>query len=328
MHFATVGTSWITSAFIDAARLSGKLTLEAVYSRSKEKAEKMAAKHDAPQIFTDLEEMAKDEKIDAVYLASPNSLHFEQVLVFLKNKKHVICEKPIFSNTEEFKKAFQIAEENGVFLFEAIRNIHYPNAKLLKEKLKDAGQIRSAIFQYVQYSSRYDAFLAGEEPNVFSRNFSGGALMDLGVYPLSLAIYLFGAPKNSHYFPVLLRNGIDGAGTLVLEYEGFNITVICSKISHSFIPSEIHGEKGSIIIEGISELQNMKFADVRTKEPVLFSGEQVEQNMMYEIIDFADIIAKKDRKAYEALKQSSFEVLSVIEKSRKQNGIVFKTDRS
>lgn len=328
MRFATVGTSWITSAFIEAAKLSGKLTLEAVYSRRKESAEQMVEKHGAPNVFTDLEEMAKDGNIDAVYIASPNALHFENVLVFLKNKKHVICEKPIFSNTEEFKEAFRVADLNGVFLFEAIRNIHYPNTALLKEKLKDLGQIRSGIFQYVQYSSRYDKFLAGEEPNVFSRNFSGGALMDLGVYPLSLAVWLFGTPKDSRYFPVLLRNGIDGAGTLVLEYEGFNITVICSKISHSYIPSEIHGEKGSIIIEGISELEKMKFADVRTKEPVLFSREQEAQNMMYEINDFADIIAQNDRKTYETLRQSSYEVLSVIEKSRKQNGIIFKTDRN
>ncbi|NWN95179.1 MAG: Gfo/Idh/MocA family oxidoreductase [Bacillus sp. (in: Bacteria)] len=328
MRFATVGTSWITSAFIEAAKLSGKLTLEAVYSRKKESAEQMAEKHGAPNMFTDLEEMAKNENIDAIYIASPNALHFEQVLVFLKNKKHVICEKPIFSNMEEFKEAFRVADQNGVFLFEAIRNIHYPNTALLKEKLKDVGQIRTGIFQYVQYSSRYDKFLAGEEPNVFSRNFSGGALMDLGVYPLSLAVWLFGAPKDSRYFPVLLRNGIDGAGTLVLQYEGFNITVICSKISHSYIPSEIHGEKGSIIIEGISELEKMKFADVRTKEPVLFSRKQEAQNMMYEINDFADIIAQNDRKTYETLRQSSYEVLSVIEKSRKQNGIIFKTDRN
>ncbi|WP_018664970.1 Gfo/Idh/MocA family protein [Heyndrickxia acidiproducens] len=328
MKFATVGTGWITSAFIDAAKLSGKLSLQAVYSRRKESAEQMAAKHQAPEQFTDLEQMAKSDKIDLVYIASPNALHFKQVLTFLINKKHVICEKPIFSNTEEFKEAFAAADENGVYLFEAIRNIHYPNTLLLKDKLKAAGQIRSAIFQYVQYSSRYDAFLDGKEPNVFSRKFSGGALMDLGVYPLSLAVFLFGAPKDSHYFPVLLRNGIDGAGTLVLEYADFNITVMCSKISHSFIPSEIHGEKASIVIEGISELSKMQLVDAHTKEAVLFSENQEEQNMVYEIRDFVKIMEEKDREAYQRLRQESFDVLTVLEKSRKQNGIHFRTDRS
>ncbi|MCM3024964.1 Gfo/Idh/MocA family protein [Heyndrickxia ginsengihumi] len=327
MKFATVGTGWITSAFIDAAQHSGKLSLHSVYSRSKEKAEQLASKYHVSSIFTDLDKMAKSEEFRVVYIASPNSLHFEQVLAFLKNKKHVICEKPIFSNIAEFEFAYKVAEENGVYLFEAMRNIHYPNALLLKKNINALGQIRSAMFQYIQYSSRYDAFLAGQEPNVFSRNFSGGALVDLGVYPLSLAVFLFGKPIDSHYYPVLLRNGVDGAGTLVLKYNDFNITILCSKISHSYIQSEIHGEKGSIVIDSVSEINHTEFHDHHTKTTSVLSTSQLEQNMAYEIDSFVEIIERNDLQAYASLKQLSADVLSITETSRRQNDIVFKSEQ-
>src|SRR5690242_21687337 len=101
INFATVGTGWITEAFIQAARLSEQYQLVGVYSRTEEKAKQLAQQYNAPNYYTDLEEMAKSDEIQAVYIASPNSLHFEQTLIFLKNKKHVICEKPIFSNAAE-----------------------------------------------------------------------------------------------------------------------------------------------------------------------------------------------------------------------------------
>jgi predicted dehydrogenase len=159
INFGTVGTGWITSTFIEAAQLSKQLNLTSVYSRSEEKARLVADTYNASDVFTDIEEMAKSEKIEAVYIASPNSVHYKHALLFLKNKKHVICEKPIFSNTKELAEAHKTAEANGVFLFEAIRNIHTPNFNILKENLHIAGEIRSAILPYIKYSSRYDLFL-------------------------------------------------------------------------------------------------------------------------------------------------------------------------
>ena len=248
INLGTIGTGWITASFIEAAKLSGKLNLSAVYSRTEDKAKQLAHTYHAAHYFTDIEEMAKSPEIQAIYIASPNSVHFEQALTFLKNKKHVICEKPIFSNRAELDEAFQIAEENGVFLFEAIRNIHTPNFRILKEKLQMAGNLRSAMLPYIQYSSRYDLFLKGEVPNIFSSTFSGGALVDLGVYPLYLAVGLFGEPRKVTYHPVILSSGVDGSGTLVLEYKDFVCTILCSKISHSVIPCEIHGEKGTFVL--------------------------------------------------------------------------------
>lgn len=327
INLGTVGTSWITTAFIEAAKHSGKFHLAGVYSRNVDKAEKMAHTYQADTFFTDLEDMAKSSEIDAVYIASPNSVHYEQAITFLKNKKHVICEKPIFSTTAELEEAHRIAEENGVYLFEAIRNIHTPNFEILKENLSKAGKLRSAILPYIQYSSRYDIFLQGEEPNIFSSKFSGGALVDLGVYPLFLAIGLFGEPKKASYHPVILRSGVDGSGTLVLEYEDFVVTVLCSKISHSVMPCEIHGEAGTFVLQDAAPISEIKFYDSHTKESDIFSVVQEEQDMAYECLTFADIIESKNDTKYKQLKELSQIVLRITEGVRKQNNIVFAVEK-
>jgi predicted dehydrogenase len=325
--FGTVGTGWITESFIQAAQLSEQLQLVGVYSRTEDKARQLADTYNAPYFFTNLEEMAKSTEIQAVYIASPNSVHFEQALTFLKNKKHVICEKPIFSNTAELEQAYLTAEENGVYLFEAIRNIHTPNFQILKEKLQMAGKLRSTMLPYIQYSSRYDLFLQGEEPNIFSSAYSGGALVDLGVYPLYLAVGLFGEPQKVTYHPVLLRSGVDGSGTLVLEYDDFVCTILCSKISHSVIPCEIHGEKGTFVLEDAAPISKIKFYDSHKKECQILSVEQEEQNMVYECINIAKIIETKNDEKYEQLKNWSKIVLRITEEARIQNNIVFASEK-
>lgn len=327
INFGTIGTGWITSSFIEAAQLSKEFQLVGVYSRTEENAKILADTYGAAYVFSDLEEMARNEKIDVVYIASPNSVHYEQALAFLKNKKHVICEKPIFSNTRELAEAYKIAEENGVFLFEAIRNIHTPNFKILKEKLPMAGEIRSAILPYIKYSSRYDLFLQGEEPNIFSAAFSGGALVDLGVYPLYLAVGLFGKPKKATYHPVILRSGVDGSGTLVLEYEEFVCTILCSKLSHSTILCEIHGEQGTFVLEDAAPISQIEFYDSHTKESKILSVPLEEKDLVYECKNLAKIIHTSDHKEYQELKTLSEIVLKITEESRKQNNIIFDSEK-
>ena len=327
INFGTVGTGWITESFVQAAQLSGQLQLTSVYSRTEDKAKQLADTYNAPYFFTDLEEMANSPDIQAVYIASPNSVHFQQTLTFLKNKKHVICEKPIFSTSAELATAYQTAEENGVYLFEAIRNIHTPNFKILKDNLQRAGKLRSTMLPYIQYSSRYDLFLKGEEPNIFSAKYSGGALVDLGVYPLYLAVGLFGEPKQVTYHSVLLRSGVDGSGTLVLTYDDFVCTILCSKISHSELPCEIHGEKGTFILEDAAPISTITFVDNMGVERETLSVDQEEKNMVYECENIVRIIETKNDQEYLQLKNWSEIVLRITEKARKQNNIVFASEK-
>jgi predicted dehydrogenase len=180
IRFAVIGTNWITRQFVDAAHETGKLKLTAVYSRSLEQAQSFANDYLVEHLFTSLDEMAQSDAIDAVYIASPNSLHFPQTKLFLSHKKHVICEKPLASNIQEVEAAIALARENQVVLFEAFKTASLPNFLLLQQSLPKIGKVRKAFINYCQYSSRYQRYLDGENPNTFNPAFSNGSIMDIG----------------------------------------------------------------------------------------------------------------------------------------------------
>ncbi|EGK2618284.1 Gfo/Idh/MocA family oxidoreductase [Listeria monocytogenes] len=327
MKLGIMGTNWITDSFIEGAINSGEWNLTAVYSRTEEKARAFGEKYGDLTYFTDIEEMGKSDALDAVYIASPNALHYQHVVSLLKNKKHVIVEKPIFSTVAELEHAHQIARENNVFLFEAARHIQEPNFKRLQENIEKVGTIHGATLAYMKYSSRYDQVLNGEEPNIFSLKFSGGSIVDLGVYPLYSAITLFGEPIKATYFATKLPTGVDGLGPIILEYPTFNITIIQGKNSQSFLPSEIYGQKGTLIVDPLTGIEKITFYDNATKEETELAGPVVANDMQFEAAEFARIIEQSDRDTYEYLADLSLKVLRVSNELRHQNDIWFDAEK-
>ncbi|EAD7002243.1 oxidoreductase [Listeria monocytogenes] len=327
MKLGIMGTNWITDSFIEGAINSGEWNLTAVYSRTEEKARAFGEKYGELTYFTDIEEMGKSDALDAVYIASPNALHYQHAVSLLKNKKHVIVEKPIFSTVAELEHAHQIARENNVFLFEAARHIQEPNFKRLQENIEKVGTIHGATLAYMKYSSRYDQVLNGEEPNIFSLKFSGGSIVDLGVYPLYSAITLFGEPVKVTYFATKLPTGVDGLGPIILEYPTFNITIIQGKNSQSFLPSEIYGQKGTLIVDPLTGIEKITFYDNATKEETELAGPVVANDMQFEAAEFARIIEQSDRDTYEYLADLSLKVLRVSNELRHQNDIWFDAEK-
>ena len=116
--------------------------------------------------------------------------------------------------------------------------------------------------------------------------------------------------------PIILSSGVDGSGTLVLEYIDFVCTILCSKISHSVILCEIHGEKGTFVLEDAAPISEIKFTDSHTKESEILSVAQEEKDMVYECMNIAEIIATNDDDRYEKLKNLSKIVLRVTEEAR------------
>lgn len=287
-----IGTSWITAMFIDAAMKTNAYDLTTVYSRSQASGEKFLASLDIDTDNVDVVTTLSDlyQSIDVVYIASPNALHFEQAKVAIQSGVHVIVEKPSFSNPTEFEKIESLlAKHPDVRLFEAARHVHQPNFKAIQETVAKMAQLQGATLVYQKYSSRYDAYLAGQEPNVLTREFSAGALYDLGVYPIYAALAVYGAPNAVQYLPRLLRNGADGSGVANLFYDNFNVTVIFGKTSNSYLPSEFYGLKDTISVSNIAELEKVTYYDGEGNSNHL--GDVPEENpMIRESQDFANII--------------------------------------
>lgn len=323
IRFAVVGTNWITERFIDAAHESGKLKLTAVYSRRLEQAKAFGANYHIAHFFDSLEALAQSDVIDAVYIASPNSLHCPQSLLFLSHKKHVICEKPLASNLKEVEQLLACARANQVVLFEAFKSAHLPNFITLQQTLPQVGKLRKAFINYCQYSSRYPRYLAGENPNTFNPQFSNGSIMDIGYYCLASAVTLFGAPQSVLASAALLDTGVDAHGTVCLNYGDFDVTLSHSKVSNSAIPSEIQGEDGTLVIEGVSECQSVALTPRGGSRQDLSQPQHI-NTMLYEAMAFAALV--ENNQVEHAGLENSRIVATLLTEIRRQTGVVFPAD--
>lgn len=328
LRLGTIGTSWITDSFIEAALESEKYTLQCVYSRGAEKAKEFAGKYGDITIETDLETFMNKDTLDIIYIASPNSLHYEQALLGLKAGKHVVVEKPASTNVDQWEKMLEVAKENDVFVFEAARHMHIPNLKVIQDTLNDFGDIQGATFAYAKYSSRYDAVLAGNEPNIFSLDFAGGVLMDLGIYPVYTAVALFGKPQSAKYFPRKMKTGVDGSGTILLQYKAFDVTVLISKTTTSMIGMEIYGETDTLVVDHATDMTEATRVDAKSlEEEKVALKNQNNNTMYYEAEKFAEMIANKDTKEtlehYEELSELARIVSDILHDLRMQNNLKF-----
>lgn len=330
LNLGIIGTNWITNQFVDAAIATGEYQLVGVYSRKLEQAEKFGAPYQATIFENDLEKFAQHPEIDVVYIASPNSLHFQQAVTLMEAKKHVIIEKPVFSNPSEWELAVEVAERNNVLMLEAARHIHEENFAIVKDEISKLETIAGATFTYMKYSSRYDQVLAGDEPNIFSLRFSGGALSDLGVYSVYAAVGWFGMPESCHYFPQKIATGVDGMGTIILRYPTFNVTLITGKIVQSYLPSEIYSLDKTIVMDGVNAISSIEVVDWKNDQTMQLAAEPKENPMVDEAKAFADVInapdTEENKEKYASWLKLSREVNQVLKALRDDAGIVFEAD--
>lgn len=307
IKFGVIGSGWIAEEFVKGAELIDGFEFSAMYSRTKEKGEAFAARFGGAPVYTDLAEFAKSD-IDAVYIASPNALHYSQSKLMLENGKHVLCEKPITISPEEFIELNELAERNGLVYTEAIMMLHLSQRKIVKEKLKTLGNISTAHFDFSQLSSKYPALLRGENPNIFNPEMKTGCLRDLGIYCFYPAIDFFGEPKKIISSAGFLSTGADGFGTAILDYDDKQITLTYSKIGQDFCGSQIVGDKGTMTIGSISKLTDVEIHYNDGTDEKLVGEIEKHILMSEEAKDFYEYICNESA----GLKESNEKILSVL----------------
>ncbi len=325
MNYAIIGTGWIAKAFADGMKIAGGISPYAVYSRTEEKGRGFASSVGAEKVFTSLEEMASCDEIDAVYIASPNAFHYAQSKLFFEHGKHVICEKPITVEPEEFEELFLLAKSKKLVYMEAIMMMHFHNRTVIENALKRLGKITTARIDFSQLSSKYPALKRGELPNIFNPEMATGSLMDLGVYNVYFALYYFGIPERVTSTAFMLPTGADGAGTAVFNYLDKQVTLTYSKLGQSRTGTEIYGDEGTLFVESISKLTNIKFISNDGTETVLAADTEKEEVMSGEASDFLKYISDYDgnRDEYFASAEMSLSVSRIMKEIRTQNAIKY-----
>ena len=308
IRFGLIGTSEISTKMAAALHRCEKATPFAVYSRKKEKGAAFAEACNVPNVVTSLEELA--QLSDAIYIASPNSLHCEQTLFFLERGIPVLCEKPLASNLSEVRRMVECACRNDVYFAEAYKSMLMPAFRTVQELLPSVGQIRNVCLEFSKYSTRYDAHKRGEDVNTFRAEFSNGALLDLGVYCLYPVLALFGEPRSVCSSGILVPGGVDGVGSAILTYPDFLVTLNYSKISGGFRPSAIQGEKGTILMDAVSSPRTVELR-LNNGEIRQYSPETEPADMVYECDAFVAALERGD-KVDPSFFYSAFRILDAI----------------
>jgi predicted dehydrogenase len=343
-RFCVVGTSVITENLINAGEEVDGFKLVAIYSRTEESAKKLADKF--PQyegklkIFVDFTEMAKCEEIDAVYIASPTSSHAEHSITCMSSPhpKHVLCEKPIASNSEELDRMLKCATEHKVALMEGMRCLKSPNFEIFRQAIKERGQVRHFSGTACQFSSKYPAYLRGERPNAFDPKLSNGALMDIGCYAVHTAVAILGTPKKVNYTALKLQTGVDGAGTLVLEYEDMIATMLISKMSQGFTRTEVQTEEGTVSIDSTLEFTDVKAHSTKEGDKLLSTLDTAPSDkgvrgacrwssqMTHELRAFVELFRSGQCEDSVLSWQQSRDVMKVLDDARRSADIKFPAD--
>ena len=325
ISLGVVGTSAIAHKFLTGVALTGAFQVTAVYSRKEETGRTFAEEEGIPYVFTSLEEMAHSPLIDAIYIASPNGLHPEQTRVFLEGGKHVICEKSLVTQAEEYTSLKALADQKGLVYMDAIMTRHCDGRGMVKNALLSLGNIRSAHLDFSQRSSRLDNYLAGEQVNIFDMSLHAGCLMDLGIYCVWAAIDLLGVPRGLKRAKAdYLRGDADTSGEVVLTYPHFDCTLTYTKTQASNEPSSIVGEHGTIYISSISQYMGVTLSTPLGDREVVGYPSRASV-MQGEAQKFANFILSMDvwGKEYEHLAEQTLAVYTLMDQIKKEAGIVY-----
>ena len=334
IRFGVVGTNFITDWVIAGAREDERFELAAVCSRTRERGEEFAAKHSIPNVFTSLEEMAASDKVDAIYIASPNYMHAEQSILCMNHGKHVLCEKPMASNAREARAMVEAAQRNGVTLMEAMKSTLSPSFRAVRENIDRVGTLRRYFASFCQYSSRYNKFKEGIVLNAFRPELSNGAMMDIGVYTIYPMVVLFGRPQSISAQGVVLSSGADGQGAVNMQYDGMNATILYSKIANSHLPAEIEGEDGNILIDRIQTPTDVRFyprqapasGQEKRAEGESLSVEDNHNEYYHEIREFIDLVQNGRIESEINSHSASITTLEIIDEVRRQLGVHYPAD--
>lgn len=325
IKLGTIGSGVIVHSILDNVQRTDGITLEAVYSRSEEKAAALAKEYGCQKTYTDMDAFLADESINLVYIATPNLLHFPQAKKALLAGKNVLLEKPFTTTYAHAQELASLAREKGLLLVEAAPTSFLPNFAILKNELPKIGNIKLVMSNYSQYSSRYDAVLRGEVPPVFDPAFGGGCLMDINFYNVLLNVLLFGAPKSATYHANRPAGLSDTSGIMVMEYDGFVSTNVGAKDTWGVNFFQIEGENGYIYVEnGSNGIQSVRTVTKTSDETQNLQSST--DRWFYEIQELTRLLLNNEQESLDARLDTTLTTIQVIESTRKAAGILFPGD--
>ena len=229
VQWGVIGAGGIAGKFADGLKDVEGAQLVAIGSRTKEKADAFGDKFAVPHRHGSYEALAADGDVEAVYIATPHPMHRPNSILCLEAGKAVLCEKPFTVNAAEAREVAAVARRKGLFLMEAMWSRFLPPMVKLRELLADGaiGEVRMVMADF--------GFRCGWNPEsrLLNPALAGGGLLDVGVYPISLASMILGEPVGVTGLADIGKTGVDEQAAMVLKCEGGTIAVLATGVRTS-----------------------------------------------------------------------------------------------
>lgn len=291
MNWAILGTGDIANEMAQALKNTGR-KVYAVGNRTHEKAIDFAKKYEIEKVYDDFHEMFQDDAVDVIYIATPHNTHSEFIMEAVSNGKHVLCEKAITLNSKELEKAINLAKEKNVVLAEAMTIYHMPLHKKLRKMVEEGGigdigmiQINFGSFKEYNMDNRF-----------FNPRMAGGALLDIGVYAISLArYYLKSQPNQVVSIMKKAPSGVDEISGIVMQNAEGQMVVISLSL-HTKQPKRcnICGENGYIEILDYPRAEEAKIVYTESAKTEIVKEGEMSLALQYELEDMEKAILGND----------------------------------
>lgn len=261
MKIGILGAGRIAAILAETMNKMPEVDCYGVASRDLEKAKIFAKDHGFQHAFGSYEEMLSDQNVELIYIATPHSHHYQHIKMCLDAGKHVLCEKSFTVNEKQAAQVLRLAKEKKLLLTEAIWTRYMPSKKIIDDLLaeKVVGDVKK-----MTANLNYPLL---EKERIVKPELAGGALLDVGIYPLNFAYMHFGdGVKEMHSAAQMTDAGVDGENGMLLLYEDGRMAVLNSGI-HGKSDSQgvFYGSEGCMIVENINNPEAIKIYDTEGK---------------------------------------------------------------
>ena len=319
IKWGIVGLGNIADQFAADLLLVENAVLTAVASRDISKAEQFAEKFGALRMYNSYDLIFQDKEVDIIYIATPHNSHAALSIKALENGKHVLCEKPMSLSYNDAERMIEASKKNNRFFMEAFWTRFIPSIQDIVQK------VNSGILGEVNYIKADFAFHGSETENkrLFDKELGGGALFDIGVYPLFLSYILLGNPKEIIAKAIKHKNDIDLQTSMLLQYEAAQSVLHASIVSESDMKASISGSKGRI------ELNSPWFAAdgyslfINDEKEAAFTLPTLGKGYAHEIIECQNCILNNQIESEFWSHQNSLDLSKIVEEIKNQIKLSF-----
>jgi len=319
IRWGIIGLGKIAHKFASDLLIIDEAELYAVSSRTQEKATAFAAKYNAVKAYGSYEALTKDSHIDAVYIATPHSLHKKNTLLCLSQGKAVLCEKPFAMNANEVKTMIAKAKKNNVLLMEALWTYFLPHYRYVLNFLgkKEFGNIIKIEADF-GFNSGFDS-----SSRVFKKSLGGGSLLDIGIYPIFAALSTLGLPNSIKASASFFENGVDSSCSMIFHYDNTVMAILKSTLTDT-TPTEavFYCERGIIKINSRFHNPSSVSLIANGKEKIIhFENES--NGYKYEIIHFNQLLRNGKTESDIMSFDFSTNLIQTLDKVREKIGLSY-----